>query len=404
MNNLFEFIYCLSDNIFLLYAFSKFNSLRSKKFLLFNIMAFSLIQYLLTFFSINRFVDSIRDAVLLIMFLFVSSKYRDEKNILYAMIIDILFGICLSLSVTVFYLLGADIEKTLEPGIYRFIFTIVLKSVTYLSVYSFTVVIKKMHEIFDNSHFLSLNIFFIIFEVVISMLLQYSETNEKISLVMVVLIIVMISSFTIFVHFITYLKQKNEIETINNIIDAIERQTILAINEQINLKIYMHDLKIGLDELYENWMNRDSYKIETSIKDLLLKHSQNNKNPLCSNLYVDSIIKQYMEKYKLLKFDLRLFVPVDIGVKAKDLLSLIVCTLNIITNGTNEYDQSTVKLDVLVKRNELYIHAVSIKKYNIEHDINYKIMEDIVNRYDGCIDLNNDEVKAILFFNNDPPA
>lgn len=139
-----EYLFSVIDYCYVLLFFHLLTNKKIEKVkFIIAVVIFSSIQYVSEFVELPRMYASLKDNFLLMFFLIAYSKKIDFKNIVNAFIIDTLFFFTLSFCITMADLLNIDLRLSLEPGIFRLIFTLILKVIMFLLMWFEVMQIKK---------------------------------------------------------------------------------------------------------------------------------------------------------------------------------------------------------------------------------------------------------------------
>ena len=181
-----EYLFSVIDYCYVLLFFHLLTNKKIEKVkFIIAVVIFSSIQYVSEFVELPRMYASLKDNFLLMFFLIAYSKKIDFKNIVNAFIIDTLFFFTLSFCITMADLLNIDLRLSLEPGIFRLIFTLILKVIMFLLMWFEVMQIKKTEVLVERKSFMIIIICLGVGTFISSRILQLSEENDKFLFLMI---------------------------------------------------------------------------------------------------------------------------------------------------------------------------------------------------------------------------
>lgn len=126
-----------------------------------------------------------------------------------------------------------------------------------------------------------------------------------------------------------------------------------------------------------------------------------NRSTISGNLYIDALLNQKMNQYKNIRFDLHVKAKEHIKcIEYRDLISLLS---NIIDNACEEVERihgDSFKLDMMIDNDILKIieinpcrknNSLTTDKIGKEHGYGLKIIREIVEKYNGMLDIDTKE-------------
>lgn len=390
--NVIDFICFLA-----LYHILENEKINKKKFII-GVIVCALLQYFIEKIDLSRFLLSIRDSAFIVLSLLVYLKKYKIQDIMNAFAINATFSVSISLFMTFAKIINIDIARTLSFGLYRFCFSIILKIYMALFMWLFIRQLKKLQVYMTQK---SYYIFLACFSLCIltgATIMQLSVGNENYTNIMFVLTFVALISIYITIDYITAIYRKYNSNKMDDILNVEEEQINEIIKEQNRTLELIHDTKnlfIDIENLIDlNQLN----KTKDLIKKWYYLYGTSYVTKICHNSYIDVILRQKIEYYQNIHFNLKIQVPENIPMKNRDLLSVLMLLLNYFCeNVKNELD-----ISICGNHNELSICMKGMcHKILTENSVEYQNINMIVEKYNGNIVLiqkKDFECRIMLFF------
>lgn len=390
--NVIDFICFLA-----LYHILENEKINKKKFII-GVIVCALLQYFIEKIDLSRFLLSIRDSAFIVLSLLVYLKKYKIQDIMNAFAINATFSVSISLFMTFAKIINIDIARTLSFGLYRFCFSIILKIYMALFMWLFIRQLKKLQVYMTQK---SYYIFLACFSLCIltgATIMQLSVENENYTNIMFVLTFVALISIYITIDYITAIYRKYNSNKMDDILNVEEEQINEIIKEQNRTLELIHDTKnlfIDIENLIDlNQLN----KTKDLIKKWYYLYGTSYVTKICHNSYIDVILRQKIEYYQNIHFNLKIQVPENIPMKNRDLLSVLMLLLNYFCeNVKNELD-----ISICGNHNELSICMKGMcHKILTENSVEYQNINMIVEKYNGNIGLiqkKDFECRIMLFF------
>lgn len=153
------------------------------------------------------------------------------------------------------------------------------------------------------------------------------------------------------------------------------------LNEQKQIQSLIHDMRNSLDNIKMLANKQDYIQLESEINDSLLKYGNMYPHSVCTNPYLNIILKNFIES-KGLDIDFKISVPEKINIEPSDLMILFSSLL----------DSSIDLLHVQYTDYELCIHIHYKENFRLS-----AITNSIVKKYKGQLSYSNFDLKIILF-------
>lgn len=392
-----EFIveYTLSfiDFMFIIFFFSKLIEKRIEifKYLLF-VTVVAGFQYILDIYIPLTGYKSICDSIYMIAILIIYSGKTSIYNILNALMINCIFIFCIVFIYSVSKIMYIDIEKTLNFGLYRTIYAIIMKVIIIGILYLLTkplISIKKSIDKVTAMYFtiaVSLGTYILAY-------LYKDSLNHKDTLHYILLFTVFLAiQYYLIVKYSISLKNNADYAFIENSITMTMAQVDKVQKEQIEIRQIKHDYKNELLILGELIKNKEYEKIESYIAKQTNEINDFKSKNISGNLYVDAILNQKINQYKDIEFDMDIKISETLKVDDRDMVSLLS---NIIDNACEELmriEEHELKLEMYESKQLLTIietnkcrkdNNLITDKEGKEHGYGLRIIRGIVDKYEG---------------------
>lgn len=405
-----EFIFSFIDYTYLLYFYHK---LIEKKWdfkkAMIGVLFISVVQFgkdlMFSFGTYSYLID----VFLVTIFLFVYSKQYTLNYCFYSLLIDATFNFSITIFVSLAIELGINISQTLIFGYERIVFALCLK-VFVISVLWLTVKFFVKHHVQDMKTERITVAITVITIFIFNYLLGAAKDNTEILLYTVLLTLVMITNFSIFYRYSRFIQSQSEAKIIKKSIDITSDYVTKLQKEQENIQKVRHDMKNQLSVL-SILLNDGKIQEAENILSALCDSVDSTKTSISGNIFIDAILRQKMNEYQDIKFNLDIQVTKDCVVDGKYIISLLA---NIIDNACEELrriNESEFTLDIKGTQSQMLIveqnkcrESIDFKtdKDNFEHGYGLKIMKEIVNYYDGNmitkVENGTFEIRVLLLF------
>lgn len=382
-----EYLFSLADYAFLLYFYLYLNheKINMKKRFFIAILMMALIQYASELFILPKFISSVKDNIFIFLFLFLYGKKKNINNSLNALMISSLFLFLLSLCVNLANMISINIGLTLIFGMYRIIFTIVIKACIILMMYLILSQLRKVEFDTSNKTFMITIICLSICGILASYILQLSEGNQN---WMIAMILIEIIAFCILYFSLTYniLMKKNYHAGMFQQLIALTEQQIDEISlEHKQTQILIHDVKNQMLEIDDMANRNETDKIHEYINQWMKSFVFSHVTPLCLNIYVDHVLRQKMKEYPMILFHNKLQIPEHIPMNTTDLLSFITMILDKSCKSIKQHDDKNYYFEL--KGNDYELNLYESYYYDTESKKNDSFSEsyikELIEKYDG---------------------
>lgn len=405
-----EFIFSFIDYTYLLYFYHK---LIGKKWdfkkAMIGVLFISVVQFgkdqLFSFDTWSFIIDTL----LVTGFLFMYAEQYKLYYYFYALLIESIFDFCTTFYVSIAIKIGININNTLVFGYERIFFALSMKLFIIL-VFWITIKFLIKYRISDMKIERIMIMITIVSSFLFSYLLGAAQDNTEILLYTVLLTLVMITNFSIFYRYSRFIQSQSEAKIIKKSIDITSDYVTKLQKEQENIQKVRHDMKNQLSVL-SILLNDGKIQEAENILSALCDSVDSTKTSISGNIFIDAILRQKMNEYQDIKFNLDIQVTKDCVVDGKYIISLLA---NIIDNACEELrriNESEFTLDIKGTQSQMLIveqnkcrESIDFKtdKDNFEHGYGLKIMKEIVNYYDGNmitkVENGTFEIRVLLLF------
>lgn len=378
------------DGSFFLYLTDRKCSI--KRFLIV-VLTLSFVQEFFYLFDIPRWLETIRDILIINLGLLFLVKDQKLDNYIYALQTSIMFVLFLSLGVTFSKIFYINIQATMTFGLYRIVFTLCLKLFILLCMIFSCKILKKINIIFSSKiakwHTVLITICFFL----IAYVMQLSELNYQNSYFMILSIIVVILLMYVLVNYSISYKKDIEFQNLNRFVEISNAHVLQIILEQKNIKELVHDMKNQLEEIRLLSRNSDFEQIEISINSWLLDYAHKYPVSICNNVYIDALVQNFMKKHPDVTFEIKINVPETIDMDIKDLSTLLMCLL--CDDFMN--DDGTFVFQISVNEKELDIHTEYPKQIKNMNETLNEVLNMIVKEYSGQLLIYDYSFEIVIF-------
>lgn len=397
-----EYLFSVIDYGCLLYFFHYLNYKRIQKYrFLIAVLIISLIQFLSELFSLPRYLVSVKDFVLIFSFLMIYEKERTIRTVLNAVIINALFIFLITLYINVANIIFVDIQLTLDFGIYRIFFTLIMKIVIGIFMYYSLSQLRKLALDISDKSFIITSICLCLSGFFAAYVLQLSENNrdQLFSMVLIEIIVFVLFSFSLTYNMM--MKKNYQAELFEKLIKMTESHIEIIAKEQKKTEKLMHDTKNQMIEIDE-YIKQDKRNLAHEHMNQWFKaFAYSHEVPLCINIYVDSVLRQHIKEYPMIEFQFKLQIPEHICMNTTDLLSMITMILETSLEVTKHSKEKKYYLELKGNEHELFLfERYTVNESYIEKD-NFKesYIKELIHKYDGSLSTvrKNEEITRSFF-------
>lgn len=197
----------------------------------------------------------------------------------------------------------------------------------------------------------------------------------------------------IILNYLRIYELKIRLKSLNQFVDITDQSAEKIITENKELKECIHDIKNDLYTM-KNLLGKSEFnKMEEKIDNLILECAKIHSPAICINIYVDSFLTKFISDHPQISLDIKINVPEKINMKAMDLSSFMLCLLH--DSLINE--SGKMKFHMCVNNNELSAYVVYPNEITTIQDDSQTLLEIIVKKYHGEIEIKRDEIRCILF-------
>lgn len=410
MELLFEFSLNVIDFSYILWFYSLLiNEKNTRNKFIIAVLLFSSFQFLkdstLIFGGFSNFIDS----AIAVAFLIIYTKKKNFQNFISAIIIESILMLSIVSFVAIALELSINIESTLQFGLSRLLFCILLKMFTILLFYILVKPLKQLYNIMNYGEMRIFSLLLIVSLTCLSYVYGNSRGNEQIFFYTAYLSIILLFVYYMFYLYCKVSKDFANSQTMSAIMEMTKDQIAIIDSEYEQYRKLRHDINNQLSILYD--LQKQGHYAE--VMETLEKYHgdiEANHSTLTGNIYLDAILRLKIKQYKDISIDLEVMVSKDIPMEGKDIVSLLS---NIIDNACEELyktgdrdfklsikgDHS--KLQIFAKNRMRSNHALVSEKDTKYHGFGLKIIHEIIEKNDGNIDIKTDDfftIKILIIF------
>ncbi|MCH4286731.1 MULTISPECIES: hypothetical protein [Bacillota] len=397
-----EYLFSVIDYCYVLLFFHLLTNKKIEKVkFIIAVVIFSSIQYVSEFVELPRMYASLKDNFLLMFFLIAYSKKIDFKNIVNAFIIDTLFFFTLSFCITMADLLNIDLRLSLEPGIFRLIFTLILKVIMFLLMWFEVMQIKKTEVLVERKSFMIIIICLGVGTFISSRILQLSEENDKFLFLMILYETIFFVILCFVLYYRIILKKKYDMTIFKELIAMTEKNIDQIEIQQREIQKLIHDTKNQLLEIEMMIDQNEIEKIKPYIRQWQVNYYSSYRTPICLNVYINNILQSKIDEFSDITFHLTINVPEIINMNTTDLIAFLTILINRSCNLLRKNKKSDYYLEIRYFDNELEIYEhfpicmVKEPKYINKFQDDY--LKSIIEKYNGDLDVSeNEEYKQCI--------
>ena len=397
-----EYLFSVIDYCYVLLFFHLLTNKKIEKVkFIIAVVIFSSIQYVSEFVELPRMYASLKDNFLLMFFLIAYSKKIDFKNIVNTFIIDTLFFFTLSFCITMADLLNIDLRLSLEPGIFRLIFTLILKVIMFLLMWFEVMQIKKTEVLVERKSFMIIIICLGVGTFISSRILQLSEENDKFLFLMILYETIFFVILCFVLYYRIILKKKYDMTIFKELIAMTEKNIDQIEIQQREIQKLIHDTKNQLLEIEMMIDQNEIEKIKPYIRQWQVNYYSSYRTPICLNVYINNILQSKIDEFSDITFHLTINVPEIINMNTTDLIAFLTILINRSCNLLRKNKKSDYYLEIRYFDNELEIYEhfpicmVKEPKYINKFQDDY--LKSIIEKYNGDLDVSeNEEYKQCI--------
>lgn len=403
---IFEF--CMSCFVcgYLLYFYSLLASEEWKwKKSIFFIFVMGIVQ---TIYERN-FESNYFETFLYVIFFLAYSRNFNIKNIVCAFVIDgfyeTLVPIILLFTVNLF---SFNVQDVLVYGRTRIIFCIFLHTIIIFCLFISVKPLSEIKNYINRKTFSLICLTTIFINSGIDYIHELSKVDSNFKLVFYVLILGCLFYYLLMKYCIT-IKKNMDLEIMNKTMQLTNKHVEDLEAEHEEIRKLKHDMKNQLRVLYELQTNKHYDKVEHTLKNLV-DGFELEKTSISGNIYVDAILRQKKKQYNNIYFNLDIILAKDFFMDGKDIISLLSNLIDNACEELNRINETELLLTMKGNNNQLTIHQTNACRKNHKlitekdrryHGYGLRIIDDIVNKYDGAIERNitdKFECKIFLLF------
>lgn len=395
-NVLLEIFYCFLYVGGLTYILYKVNNKLDLKRCIYFILAYSIINYLLTDISIYMNLQYVLKNILVFLYDFIYACLLIKKvkatNLIATSLYYVSYGCFLIIIIGIFdYAFQLTYEQILTAGIVKSLITclvVFFSCVLLTAFYSVIQLVRKNLSIKEIVPFLFLNVFNMF--IVILFLFNISKPNSIIILISVFYLIVFQTFFVNYL-FMKTIKVLNE-EKENDLLDISNELNIKLMEdirqEQEKINELKHDMK---NHLFILEKVSDSVDAKKYIKEIQQDIISNENFYKTGNLFVDACINSKLSSYEDVNLNVISRLSNNISIRDKDLCSLIFNILDNAVEAAKNTDEKKVVIKLMQEGESLLIHCSNScykmpdfkTKKGKGHGYGLRIIEKIVDKYNG---------------------
>lgn len=392
MEVIFELLSTAVDYIYMLILYAKLvgEEWKTKRACL-AIVIITCVQYSKEIFFGFDNIAILFDCVIVIAFLSIYAKQKSFKNFVFAMVFNSIFGISVLMFASIAVFIGVDVGATLNYGIDRIIFTILIKLFT---IASFLLLYKPLRFLYRSltSTIEYLFVFIIVsLEVLLAYVLGFVEDNQGVLHFSLLLLNLAVFIFFLIYRYSVLLRRKAEYDVIQRTMKITADHVEKMEEEYEEVRKIRHDIKnqlLTIRFLLEEDNKEEAIQNIQAITEKIDMHTAT----ITSNVYIDALIRQKMAEFSDIDFQLDVSIADEFKMDGTDLISLLA---NVIDNACEELhriQKASFQLTIIADTHRLLIkeenecrnqNKLITDKDKKHHGYGLKIIDEIVFRYDG---------------------
>lgn len=332
------------------------------------------------FFSFTS-LSIIIDGIILIVFLYINTKEKNFKNFVTAMVVDTIFSIALMVFLSISVELGLNIDETLSFGLPRIVFALSMKVFIILCFIALLRPLQKLRNSFNDKIDAIVILLLSFIGLCLPFVTSYVKGNHSIIIYASLLVMITILVFFLLYRYGILLKQHADQEAIERTMQITSAYVEGLEKEHDEVRKIRHDMKNQLQVM--RYLLRDQ------------KYEEVSKVSISGNVYIDAVLRQKMNEYSDIKFKLDVAISKDFKMNGTDLVSLLTNIIDNACEELNRIQEHQMSLIIKGSSKQLIIternlcrknHNFKTTKNKKEHGYGLKIIQEIVNKYDGNIE------------------
>lgn len=398
-----EYLLSVIDYTYILYFFHMLRNEQIKKIkFIFAVLMVSVVQFASELVEMPRIYASIQDDIIVVIFLILYAKSSKIRTVLDALIIKILFNFSLSFCVTIANLISVDIHLSLQPGMYRYVFSFILKCFIILLMYIEIRQIKKSEMLMNRNNSMAIIGCLLISNFFSAIIMQLSENNKEFLITMIMLNIIIFLFLVFVMNFGMITKKNYDMEIFKEIVSMTEKNINEIVIQQREIQKIIHDTKNQMLEIDMMVEKNQLEEIRPFIKRWQENFYSSYHTPVCLNVYIDNILCNKMEEYPDINFDLKINVPEQISMNTTDLISLLTIVIDHSCETLRKNKSSQYYLEITCNENEFEIFESyqPCQINTIKDSFKENYLTNIVKKYHGdrVIENKGKYKQSILLF------
>lgn len=396
------FCYCLRvvDYAILLYFFNKLmDTEQNWKKAVGAILFMGALQYgkdcLMDFGSFSLLIDR------LIAIAFLSFYQRPWKflNFLYACFINGIFILAMTLIVSILFHTGTIIQASMIFTMRGLWYSVIIRLFILISfilvVHPFSSLLQHIQKEAEHSMMLILSMILILF----SFLYGNFQSDEHGLLYTAISSLIVIAVFYLFYHTCILSKQQEDAKLIQQSMDITSNYVTSLKEEHDEIKEIRHDIKNQLHVMATLLQQGNDEEVQTLIQQLSDDLSRSRVS-ISGNVYIDAVLRLKMKEYPDIQFHLDITLAEGFHMEGQDIISLLC---NIIDNACEELQRvHQQEFHLLIRANHVQFllkeenpcgekQSLTTVKDDKFHGYGLKIIHEIVDQYDGVIEITNED-------------
>lgn len=407
LENPFEFGLSFIDYTYLLYFYLKLTNKKwNWKRASLIVFIFSLVQFgkntVLDFGGFSGFIN----IFLVTGFLYLYSKPYTMQNLFCALMLYSLYYFIIVFSISLAIEVSFDVDRLLILGKDRLIFAFVVKFITIIILIKSMKPFKALSAIM-TSEMLNKMILIVSFTL-FGLSYVYGNSTEDESIIIYTLFLTIIISFVygLFYRYCVLAKKEMDYHLIDMMISLTSKHVKELEMENEQMRKMKHDYKNQLMVISELSKNGKFQAIKNMVEPLAESLETLNTS-ISGNAYVDAILHQKKFQYSDIDFKLNIALTPNFHFDGKDLVSLLT---NIIDNACEELyriHETSFQLLIMGNENQLQIveknnthknNDLKTVKDSKNHGYGLKIIEEIVRKYEGDLQISVEEMFTLKVF------
>lgn len=335
------------------------------------------------------------DIILVVSFLFLYCKPYTLRKLLYAFMIYSIFCFIVAFFITFMIQLFFDANDIFGFGFKRVLFFIGLKLVTIFIIQKIVVFLENIPNVLEDKVIHNLIMIFVFTLLGLCFLYGNCIENKDIFIYTLFLTIVIILVYVLFYRYCKLAKKTSDIKVLENMMTTTFQHVQRIEKEQQQTRQIRHDMKNQMTIIAELLRDRRYQELSHMITSYSEGFNEKTQE-ITGNIIIDAVLSQKMTQYADVEFKLNCAVTTNFTF---DHIALVSLLSNIIDNACEEVyriNEATFYLQIYANETQLKIieknktrkeNCLKTDKDKQYHGYGLKILNEIVNKYEGDIQI-----------------